>query len=206
MIATFPTMNIDIEEYPAVKRFLLDFGKDRLRQEGKKLSDGTTSRKKTGNKWYETQDQISYYPEFEREKVIYPDIAQRLTFTLDNENWFLANTAYFITGQHLKYLTGILNSKVLDWFYRLISAQLGEKGTRHFSIYIEQLPIPKVTVDSERAVGELVDTILTITKGDDYADNSAKQGQVGECERQIDRLVYQLYGLTEGEVGIVEGA
>lgn len=49
------------------------------------------------------------------------------------------------------------------------------------------------------------DTILAITKDADYLQNPAKQAQVREYEKQIDQLVYDLYGLTEEEIRIVEG-
>ncbi len=51
----------------------------------------------------------------------------------------------------------------------------------------------------------LVDKILAITKSDDYLQNPQKQARVKELEREIDQLVYQLYGLTEDEIRIVEG-
>ena len=60
LIATFPSKHYDIEEYPAVKEYLLSFGMERLEQTGKKYN-GFTARKKTNNKWFETQDSISYW-------------------------------------------------------------------------------------------------------------------------------------------------
>ena len=64
IIATFPSRHYDIELYPAVKRHLLSFGKERLEQTGKTYTiDGekVKARKKTNNKWFETQDSISYW-------------------------------------------------------------------------------------------------------------------------------------------------
>ena len=58
IITTFPSLKIDIESYPAVKQHLLSFGYDRLKQTGEK-----GSRKKTNNKWFETQDSIGYWEE-----------------------------------------------------------------------------------------------------------------------------------------------
>jgi len=48
------------------------------------------------------------------------------------------------------------------------------------------------------------DKILAITKDDDYLDNPNKQAKVKEYERQIDQLVYKLYGLTDDEIEIIE--
>jgi len=47
--------------------------------------------------------------------------------------------------------------------------------------------------------------ILAITKDNDYLQNPAKRAQVKEYEKQIDQMVYELYGLTEEEIRIVEG-
>ena len=59
IITTFPSLKIDIESYPAVKQHLLSFGYDRLKQTGEK-----GARKKTNNKWFETQDSIAYWEKF----------------------------------------------------------------------------------------------------------------------------------------------
>lgn len=64
LIATFPSRHYDIENYPAVKNYLLSFGKERLEQTGLTYEvNGETvkARKKTNNKWFETQDSISYW-------------------------------------------------------------------------------------------------------------------------------------------------
>jgi adenine-specific DNA-methyltransferase len=51
----------------------------------------------------------------------------------------------------------------------------------------------------------IVNQILTIAKDKDYLQNPEKQAQVKEYEKQIDQMVYELYGLTEEEIKIVEG-
>jgi len=50
----------------------------------------------------------------------------------------------------------------------------------------------------------LVDKILAIAQDSDYLENSTKQSKVKEYERQIDQMVYKLYGLTEEEIKIIE--
>ena len=69
LIATFPALRVSIDDYPAVKKHLLTFGKARLEQSGKRLSDGTRSRKKTSNAWYEMQDTCAYHADFAKEKL-----------------------------------------------------------------------------------------------------------------------------------------
>lgn len=66
LIATFPSCHYNIDEYPAVKQYLLSFGIERLEQTGKThiVNDKKVkARKKTNNKWFETHDSISYWDE-----------------------------------------------------------------------------------------------------------------------------------------------
>lgn len=160
LIATFPSRHYDIEEYPAVKEYLLSFGMQRLEQTGKSYNVGATTvkaRKKTNNKWYETQDSISYWEDFSQPKLVYNDIAQELSFALAEDGIFLNNTAYFISSENialLQYFQKILNSKLMDWYYRTISVQLGEKAVRMFSIYVLRIPIPYPM----RPLNEMFDT------------------------------------------------
>lgn len=74
LIATFPSRHYDIDDYPAVKQYLLSFGIERLEQTGKTHivnGEKVKARKKTNNKWFETQDSISYWGDFNRPKVIW---------------------------------------------------------------------------------------------------------------------------------------
>lgn len=67
IIATFPSKNYNIDDYPAVKEHLLSFGIERLEQSGKQYTINgkiVKSRKKTNNKWFETQDSISYWEDY----------------------------------------------------------------------------------------------------------------------------------------------
>ena len=78
LITTFPSLQLNIDNYPLVKKHLLSFGKDRLEQSGKTLSGGGKSRKKTGNKWFEAQDQIAYHEEFAKEKLFWADLTANI--------------------------------------------------------------------------------------------------------------------------------
>ena len=140
LITTFPSLKIDIEDYPAVKQHLISFGYDRLKQTGDK-----GARKKTNNQWFETQDSINYWEDFSKQKIMYSDIAERLSFCLVNDDTFCNNTVYFIVSEteNLEYLLNFLNSNLIDWYYRTLSVQLGEAAVRMFSIYVLNIPIPK---------------------------------------------------------------
>lgn len=74
--------------------------------------------------------------------------------------------------------------------------------------YIGKLPIKKITPQNQPIVKEienLVTQILQLTQSPDYETNQQKQTQIKELEKQIDQLVYKLYGLTEEEINIIEG-
>ncbi|QWK20283.1 MAG: Eco57I restriction-modification methylase domain-containing protein [Hydrogenobacter thermophilus] len=201
LIGTFPALNLNIDEYPALKEYLKSFG-ERLNQDGK-----PGHRKKTNNKWFETQDNIAYYPEFEKEKIVWQEIVRGPSFAYDNTGIYCEATAFIMTGKNLKYLLGLLNSKPVSFFFRKFYAGggLGEEGYRYKKAFLERLPIPKIPESEQKPIVDLVDKILEITKDEDYPYNEDKKAQVKELERQIDQLVYKLYGLTEEEIKIIEG-
>ena len=154
LIATFPARHYDIEKYPAVKEYLLSIGIEKLEQTGKThIVNGETikARKKTNNKWFETQDSISYWDDFYKPKLMYADITQKLNFCYCEEVMFCNNTTYFMTATDSSLLPQImkyLNSPLMDWYYRTISVQLGERAVRMFSIYVLKIPIPKELSDN----------------------------------------------------------
>ena len=184
--------------YPAVHKHLKTFGN--TRGKGK----GLYNRDDQGDYWWELRD-CNYYPEFEKSKIVYSDIAEKLLFAYDEQKIYTNNTVYFLnTGN--KYLLAVLNSMAIDFYYRQISSQLGNAALRAFTIYVEQLPIPKISESDQKPFIELVDRIFAITKDSDYLENPAKQAKVKEYEHQIDQMVYELYDLAEEEIKIVENS
>jgi len=204
LIATFPALHLNIDKYPAIKRYLLSFGIERLEQSGETLPDGTKARKKTGNKWFETQDNIAYYPEFEKEKIVWQRVTQTRRFSIVPPGIYSEDTTHFITGQNLRYLLAVLNSVLFEFvfykFYQGGGIQGEIKGE-----FIKRFPIPQISNIEQQPFIDLVNKILPLSQSDDYLENPQKQVKVKEYERQIDQLVYQLYGLTEEEIRIIEG-
>ena len=148
LIATFPSRQYDINLYPSLKSYLLSYGMERLEQTGKTHivnGERIKARKKTNNKWFETQDSISYWEDFSKPKLFYADIVQELNFVMSDELMFGNNSVYFISSEDrdkLLVIQRFLNSKLINWFYRTLSVQLGEHVVRMFSIYVLQIPIP----------------------------------------------------------------
>ncbi len=170
---------INIEDYPAIKQHL-----DQYYSQLEKRAD-------KGDTPYNLRN-CAYTEDFYKQKIVYNDIAQKLTFSLAEKGMFFNNTVYFINGneEELKYLIGFLNSSLIDWYYKTLSVQLGEKAVRLFSIYVEKIPIVKYC--HENGIIQLVDYILS------DIDNSQ------EIEVKLNKLIYRLYDLTNEEIEFIE--
>jgi hypothetical protein len=104
-----------------------------------------------------------------------------------------------------KFLIGLLNSKVLDYYSKILFITNQQGFPQILMTDLEQLPIKQISTIDQKPFIEIVDKILAITKTNDYLENPDKQTKVKEYEKQIDQMVYNLYGLTEDEIKIVEG-
>ena len=208
LIATFPARHYDIEQYPAVKQYLLsfaqeyliangnewvanghlsDFCKQKLAQTGQyviingkyildKKGNKEKGRKKTSNKWFETQDSISYWEDFIKPKIIYREIGFEMDACIAPANWFINNKLYLITGNDIEYLLAFLNSKAFNKII-LVSANLtGGKGVD----FMEKIQAP---LDHN-----LMKAVVTTSD-----------------EGQIDTLFNDYYGLSEEEKQFLSG-
>ena len=196
LITTYPALHLEIADYRAVGQHLLDFGKERLEQNGKMLPDGSKARKKTNHLWFELQDSTAYYNDFSKEKLFWIELVEEGRFTYDNTGILSDATTYIMTGPSLKYLCGVLNSTLVCWLLQQLAPTSGMGTYRWKKSYLENIPIPKLTAVKQRPFVRLVDRILEAKAADPDADTS-------ELEREIDRLVYDLYGLTDGETAQV---
>ena len=127
----------------------------------------------------------------------------------DDGNYLAGKSTTIILGKTniLKSITGLLNSRVCSFFVNSSYHSLKMAGG-YINIgteILKSIPMPTIPEDIRIRLATYVDKILAITKDADYLDNPVKQAQVREYEKQIDRMVYDLYGLTEEEIKIVEG-
>lgn len=197
LIATFPALGLNIDDYPAVKRHLLSFGQQRLAQSGKRLPNGARSRKKTTNAWFEMQDTCAYHEDFTKEKLLWIELVSSGRFAYDNSGFYGEATTFLLTGRPIKFLCAVLNSKLIKWFLSQMAPTSGMGTLRWKKVYVERLPIPKVTGSRQQPFDQLVDRILTAKADNRDADTS-------ENEAEIDEKVYQLYRLTPLEISAVE--
>ncbi|GAA9913354.1 class I SAM-dependent DNA methyltransferase [Helicobacter pylori] len=186
--------------YPIIYSHLLSH-KDKLLKRNK---DETGKR----YEWYCLQRwAANYYQDFEKEKIVYGEIVQEPRFYLDNGEcelgYFYAEaTSFILTGEHLRYLLGMLHSKLITFAFKVFYAGggLGESGYRYKKAFIERLPIPKITEKNQKLAHKITDgakAILALKEKDPKANTQ-------RLEKEIDALVYQLYNLTDEEIKIIE--
>ena len=196
LIATFPSRHYDIEQYPAVKNYLLSFGIERLEQTGKEHNvngEKIKARKKTSNKWFETQDSISYWEDFSKPKIMYPNMTKYLPFYYDEKGLYQNDKSFMITGAHVSYLAAFLNSSLFKFCYRDNFPEL-LGGTRELrKIFFDKTSILQVSDSTNEMFREKVNAIQS-----NYTKEQAKE---------IDTLLFDLYNLTDDErkiIGFVE--
>ncbi len=182
---------IDIEKYPTIKAHLDSHW------------DAIVKRSDQGDTPYHLRN-CDYLEDFEKEKIVYGEIAQEPRFYLDNGGYFYAEATIFIlTGEHLHYLLGMLHSKLITFAFKTFYAGggLGESGYRYKKAFIERLPIPKITPKNQELTHKITDGTQQILQIKEKDPNANTQ----ELEKEIDALVYQLYNLTDEEIKIIEG-
>ena len=196
LIATFPSRHYDIEQYPAVKKHLLSYGIERLEQTGKVHNvngEKIKARKKTSNKWFETQDSISYWEDFYKPKIIYPNMTKYMPFVYDEANFLTNQKCFIITGQNMAYLTAFLNSSLFKYCFRDSFPEL-QGGTRELSkIFFDKIPVKQVSLEQNEMFRMIV--------------NSVQSDYTIEQTKSIDIMLFDLYNLTTEErkvIGYVE--
>ena len=150
---------------------------------------------------YESVDYFS-------EKLFMRQTGDSLICALDSSGLFALNNIHIGNlinkTTSLKFIIALINSGLLNWYYKAISLETGRVMAQTDIETIESLPIREATEQQQKAFVDLVERILKITEAGDYLEHTEKQAKVRDIERQIDELVYKLYDLTEEEIKIVE--
>lgn len=210
----FTRHGIDIKKYPAIENYLLPF-KDRLMPKPHNYKGKEWKGRKPGAyQWYEIQDTIDYFEEFEKPKILWPGISDHVTsFALDNDE-FYGNDNNQLVISNDKYLLGVLNSTLIRLFLENVCDKVQGGFYRLKIIYVKQIPISVINSSNQNdkrkrdCLIEMVEAMLDLQKKYNDArlenDKSMYKKQVEILDQKIDRLVYEFYGLTEAEIKIVE--
>ena len=165
-----------------------------------------------GDYWWELRP-CAYYEAFENPKIIVPCIIKSASYTLDKTGFYSNDKTTVIATDEL-YVLGLLNSKVLDFVMHQISSTKQRGYFEYKPMYIYDMPIRVIDIDNpddvrmHDAMVDLVDTVLDLhaqLPNLTAAQRAVADMRIEATDREIDALVYRLYGLSDDEVRIVEG-
>ncbi|MBC1196026.1 Eco57I restriction-modification methylase domain-containing protein [Microcystis aeruginosa BLCCF158] len=181
----FTRRGIDIKKYPAIEQYLSQYKQ--------KLTPGI-GRKVGSYKWYEIQDNIAYWQEFEQPKIIIPAIVNNVEYTLDLCGYYSNDKTSICITDNAYCLLAILNSSIMWWFIQQIASSKQGGFFEFKPMYVSQIPVVDIDNTQKQAIESLVKQCL-----------EAKGKEVKELETKINQIVYELYGLSEEEIRIIEG-
>jgi len=172
--------------------------------------------------------ELTKIAEFNQKLIVLPRTTLKIRAILIENYVHILDRIYYLclsnTSYDLKFILAMLNSSITTFFYEYYfsSSKIGGgyidlKGTQ-----IETLPIPQISPEEQQPFIELVDEIMnskeSIKKYQKHYESmnamekieikeaiEKLENRVSECEKSIDSMVYELYGLSDDEIGIVEG-
>ena len=162
-------------QYPAIYNHLLQFKKE--------LSNRNKAETGIRYEWYALQRWgANYWEDFYKQKIAWNRIASEKQFSLIDADIFIQDSMHFFTGKHLNFLTAVLNSRLYKILMHMIVGQAAG-GNAGNSDNVKQL---KVVVPNQF----LEDKIIQLLKEKKY--------------KEIDKLIYELYNLTDEEISFIE--
>ena len=118
-------------------------------------------------------------------------------FVYSNDRIYGNVKVFIMTGEYLKYLCAVLNSKLVTWFVSNTAVTTGMGLIQWQKFVVETIPIPQIPAAAQQPFIRLVDRILKAKSASPTTDTSAQ-------ESEIDHLVYSLYNLTADEISTIE--
>ncbi|MDD2965153.1 MAG: TaqI-like C-terminal specificity domain-containing protein [Bacteroidales bacterium] len=160
------------QRYPAVGRWLEPF------------ADKAKARYDKGEYWWELRA-CDYYDEFEKPKIMLPDIAQQSQATFDESGLYCINTAYILPEAE-KWLLAILNSDLIQFYYSSISPSIRGGYFRYIRQYLEAIPVVVPNRVQQQRLEKLVSQLLQFNTDSNDFD---------AIEQTINQEVCRLYGI-----------
>jgi len=173
-------IGVNIRRYPAIFDHLSQY-KDALERRCDK-----------GDHWWELRT-CDYYGEFEKPKIVYPNIFRRATFAYDDKG-FLSNQKTFIIPVDDLALLAVLNSSLIDFWCKHSLAKLQNDYLEPSTIFLQNCPIASVPRQEKDKLEQLARRVM----------GSSSRLEIEAAEREIDQIVYRTYGMTREEIAVVE--
>lgn len=178
------------ERYPAIYNKLLPY-----KQELDNRREVINGKKSWFSLWWE-RDESFFLP---GPKIIYAARTLGRSFTYTDEAFYASRNCFFIKSSriNLKYLTALLNSTLMYYYMHQTIKHNGEL-LQLDKVQFLSIPLYKPASEIQSEIARIVDQIL-------YAKSKYHDADTSAFEREIDQKVYELYGLTEEEIKIIEG-
>lgn len=182
----------NIEDYPNAKNWLLRFYDILIeRRECKKNVIPWYSLQ-----WARVKSQLDYTPKILIQRTRNPRLKDRIVATIDEIGFHGMESIIFLSPKTPKapvyFLSGILNSSLINYLYTTKYLNVAVKNE-----YLKNTPFPISNQNEQNRISELVRNALALKQGRGH-------GNISEIETEINRLVYQIYGLTRREIEAVE--
>ena len=211
----FTRRGVDLGQYPAIEAHLRQFKKELMPKPLDWKGESWPGRKPGPYKWYEIQDPVNYFEEFEKPKIIIPAIVQRASYTYDSDGYHSNDKTSIIPTDDL-FLLGLLNSRVADFFLHAIASTKQGGYYEYKPMYVSQIPIPRVNADDADRVairdrigtlaGQMLDLQRNLADARTPQDRAFLEREIAGLDARIDTAVYDLYGLTDNDRQVIEGS
>lgn len=163
---------VHIEDYPAIKAHLDQYW-DRI---SKRADKGDTP--------YNLRN-CAYLEDFSKQQIVWIELSDEPKFSYA-QNVMSVNTVFFLTGEHVLHILGLLNSKLITWYFKHCIGTTSGVGTNRWLKYtIEQIPIAPINIGIEQLVNQICSNLDTT------------------IDRKIDDMVCKQYGLDEEEISFI---
>lgn len=167
---------VNINDYPAVKKHL------------EKYLDKLEKRQDRGDTPYNLRNCV-YMDEFSKPKIIYREISQNMDACYVQKEFYVNNKCYIITGDHLLYLLGYLNSRIFNYLILPEANMTGGKGKD----FLDKIFIPNVDLKTEKQITELV------SKMQDEHDS----GMAKNLDVNIEDAIFNILRLNKDEASYI---
>ena len=169
---------IHIEDYPAIKQHLDNYW------------DKIEPRADQGETAYNLRN-CAYLDDLSKTKIVWIELSDESKFAIC-EDLVPLNTVFFLTGSNLYHILGLLNSKLVHWYFTNCLGTSSGAGTNRWLKYtIEQLPLVPYSDDS---LSQMV------------IERLSPEAEINKCERQIDAYICELYKLSPDEMSFIIGS
>ncbi|MGO9465430.1 MAG: Eco57I restriction-modification methylase domain-containing protein [Isosphaeraceae bacterium] len=151
-----------IDAYPAVKRYLAAF-RERLEPKPKDWNGGDWKGRKPGSyQWYEIQDSIDYWQEFDKPKILYQEIQFHPSYAVDVNGQLANNKIFFVPSGDL-YLLSVLNSPLLWWHNWRYLPHMKDEALTPVGFRMEKLPIARPSDEQRSSIEFSARRLIEIT-------------------------------------------